>query len=145
MKLEANINEKKLNTMESKKKPGAKRDTKKSARLAGTFSSRASRLARKFERPQGARFDLRASRFALSGPRASRSFLCSSHTFKFIYYNLILKLKRIWIAHFLKVTVFLFEFKWNRRFILLKALSALRNTFSSWRSRVALDILYTFQ
>ena len=41
--------------------------------------------ARKFERVWGARFDR----------RASRSVLCSSRTFKFISYNLILKLKRI--------------------------------------------------
>ena len=33
----------------------------------------------------------------------------------------------------------------NRKFNLLKALSALRNTFSLWRSRFALDFLYTFQ
>ena len=69
--------------------------TKKSARFAGTFSSRAARFVRKFERAMGARFDRRASRSVLSGPRASRSFFCSSHTFKFIYYNLILKLKPI--------------------------------------------------
>ena len=60
-------------------------EEKKSARFAGTFSSRALRAARKFERAQGARFDR----------RASRSVLCSSHTFKFISYNLILKLKLI--------------------------------------------------
>ena len=35
------------------------------------------------------------ARSVLSGPRASRSVLCSLHTFKFIYYNLILKLKPI--------------------------------------------------
>ena len=61
---------------------------KKSARFAGTFSLRAlraARFARKFERAWGARFDR----------RASRSVLCSSHTFKFISYNLILKLKPI--------------------------------------------------
>ena len=51
----------------------------------------------------------------------------------------------MWITHFLKVTQFLFEFKWNKEFNLLKALAALRNTFSSWRSRIALDFLYTFQ
>ena len=37
----------------------------------------------------------------------------------------------MWITHFLKVTQSLFKFKWNRKFHLLKALSALRNTFSS--------------
>ena len=95
-----------------------------------------------------------SSRFTLRSSWTSRSVLCSSHTFKFISYNLILKLKLInfiiilqmmWITHFLKVTQFLFELKWNRKFNLLKALSALRNTFSSWRSRFALDFLYTFQ
>ena len=45
----------------------------------------------------------------------------------------------------LKVTQFLFEFKWIRKFNLLKALSALRNISSSWRSRFAIDFLYTFQ
>ena len=68
---------------------------KKSARFARTFSLRAARFARKFERAQGARFDRRASHSVLSEPRASRSVLCSSHTFKFISYNLILKLKPI--------------------------------------------------
>ena len=71
---------------------------KKSARFAGTFSSRASRaarFARKFERAWGARFDRRAARSVLSEPRASRSVLCSSHKFKFISYNFILKLKPI--------------------------------------------------
>ena len=38
-------------------------------------------------------FERCASRSVTSGPRASRSVLCSSHTFKFISYNLILKLK----------------------------------------------------
>ena len=61
------------------------------------------RFARKFERAQGARFDRRASRSVILDRRAarsgiferrtSRSVLCSSHTFKFISYNLILKLK----------------------------------------------------
>ena len=51
----------------------------------------------------------------------------------------------MWITYFLKVTKFLFEFKWNRKFNLLKALSALRNTFSSWLSRFALDFVYAFQ
>ena len=37
--------------------------------------------------------------------------------------------------HFLKVTKFVFNYKWKRKFNLLKALSALRNTFSSWHSR----------
>ena len=60
-----------------------------------TFSSRAARFARKFERAWGAQFDRRASRSVLSGPRASRSVFCSSHTFKFISYNSILKLKPI--------------------------------------------------
>ena len=32
----------------------------------------------------------------------------------------------MWITHFLKVTQFLFEFNWNRKFNLLKALSVLR-------------------
>ena len=49
---------------------------KKSARFAGTFS-------------------LRASRSVILDRRAARSVLCSSHTFKFISYNLILKLKPI--------------------------------------------------
>ena len=40
-------------------------------------------------------FDRRAARYVLSGPRALRSVLCSLHTFKFISYNLILKLKPI--------------------------------------------------
>ena len=63
------------------------------------------RFARKFERAYGARFDRRASRSGiferrasrsvLSGPRASRSVFYSSHTFKFISYILILKLKLI--------------------------------------------------
>ena len=59
--------------------------------------------------------------------------------------NFIIILQMMWIIHFLKVTQFLFEFKRNRKFNLLKALSALRNTFSSWRSRFALDFLCTFQ
>ena len=54
-------------------------------------------------------------------------------------------LKMMWITHFLKFTKFLFQFKWNRKFNLLKALSALRNTFSTWHSRFALYFLYTFQ
>ena len=32
----------------------------------------------------------------------------------------------MWITHFLKVTKFVFEFKWNKKFNSLKALSALR-------------------
>ena len=40
----------------------------------------------------------------------------------------------MWITHFLKVTKFVFEFKWCGKFNLLKALSALRNTFSSWHN-----------
>ena len=68
---------------------------KKSARFAGTFSLRAARFARKFDRAQAAQFNRRASRSVFSGPRASRSVLCSSHTFKFISYNLILKHKPI--------------------------------------------------
>ena len=68
---------------------------KKSARFVSTFSSRAARFARKFESALGAQFDRRASRSILSGPRASRSVFYSSHTFKFISYNLILKLKPI--------------------------------------------------
>ena len=63
-----------------------KREEKKSARFAGTFSSRAARSGI---------FERRASRSVLSGPRASRLVLCSSHTFKFISYILILKLKPI--------------------------------------------------
>ena len=47
----------------------------------------------------------------------------------------IIILQMMWITHFLKVIKFLFEFKWYRKFNLLKALSALRNTFSSWHSR----------
>ena len=45
--------------------------------------------------------------------------------------------RAIWSSrtHFLKVTKFVFEFKWNKKFNLLKALSPLRNTFSSWHSR----------
>ena len=54
-------------------------------------------------------------------------------------------LQMMWITHFLKVTKFVFEFKWNRKFNSLKALSALRNTFTSWHPRFALDFLYTFQ
>ena len=65
------------------------RKKKKSARLAGTFSLRAWRAAR------SGIFERRASRSVLSGPRASRSVLFSSHTFKYISYNLILKLKTI--------------------------------------------------
>ena len=41
------------------------------------------------------KFDRCALRSVLPGPRASHSVLCSSHTFKFISYNLILKLKPI--------------------------------------------------
>ena len=52
-------------------------------------------FARKFERVWGARFNRCASRSVLSEPRASRSVLYSSHTFKFISYNLILKLRPI--------------------------------------------------
>ena len=53
------------------------------------------RLGRAIWSSRSVMLDGRAARSVLSGPRASRSFLCSSHTFKFIYYNLILKLKPI--------------------------------------------------
>ena len=68
-------------------------EKEKSARLAGTFSSRSVELDRHVAR--SGIFERHASRSDLSGPCASRSVLCSSHTFKFISYNLILKLKPI--------------------------------------------------
>ena len=40
----------------------------------------------------------------------------------------------MWITNFHKVTKF-FDFKWNRKFNLLYALSASSNTFLSWHSR----------
>ena len=45
------------------------------------------------------------------------------------FYTIILQM--MWITHILKVTKFVFEFTWNKKFNSLKALSALRSTFSS--------------
>ena len=79
-------------------------------------------------------------------PRASRSVLYCSHTFQCSSCNMLLKLKSISLYckcewNFLKVTKFIYDFKWKRKFNLLMAPSALKNTFSSWCMRFAIDFL----
>ena len=84
------------------------------------------------------RFDHRTSRSEIFDRCALYSGLFGHISLFFC--NLILTLKSVfWYCryqlHFHKVTKFVIEFKWKRKFNLLKALLALRNTFSSWHSR----------
>ena len=114
--------------------------------MAGTFSSRASRVAHIFGGALGARFDRRYSCFVQFKPRTLRSVLYSSHIFKFISCNLILELKSILLYYkcglnFLKVTKFFYDFKSKGKYNLRRALLALRNKFVSWYSRFKLDFL----
>ena len=99
----------------------------KKKNLTRSQHKKSSRFAREFERLGSA---IRLSRIALS------LILCSSHSFKFSSCNLILKLKSILLyckckLNVLKVTQFVYDFKWKRKFKLLNILSAARKTFSS--------------